>query len=208
MKPARGYSKRLAPTGSAAGQPIAGAADGDLAAPERDLLARCLAGDKDAWEQLYSDQTPGLLRAARYFLGSKASVEAVEEINARVWYALLGNGGRLLRRYLPGETRSLRRFLAGVARCEVLRYLRAEKTRRQHELARGALETYNTPPLGMEVGSLLNEFASTLKAREIEFLEDYMLTPPHGRDSQLSATNLWQRRHRLKTKLHQFLWTG
>lgn len=208
MKPARGQPNRRASNGSAAGRPNATAGGGNQTAPERNLIARCLAGDGDAWKQLYLDQTPGLLRAVRYFLGPKANAEAVEEINARVWYALLGNGGRLLRRYLPGETRSLRRFLAGVARFEVLRYLRAEKTRRQHELARSAQETQEAPPVGMEVGSLLNEFASTLKPREIEFLEDYMLAPPNGWDSQLSATNLWQRRHRLKAKLHQFLWMG
>ena len=63
--------------------------------------------------------------------------------------------------------------------------------------------------LGLEVGMLLNEFAATLSARELEFLEDYLLSVPgsSGDDVRrpLSDVNVRQMRHRLRRKLLAFL---
>ena len=67
---------------------------------DRALVDRCLEGDPGAWEELYRHCHPLLLSYIKILLGGGASdPNLVDEISARVWYALIEKGGRLLARY-------------------------------------------------------------------------------------------------------------
>ena len=56
-----------------------------------------MAGDEQAWEQLYRQHHRRLLRTIKSLCGPEtADVHLVEEIAARVWYALLRDDGQLL----------------------------------------------------------------------------------------------------------------
>ena len=57
----------------------------------------------------------------------------IEEMVARVWYALLVDDGYLLRRYESEKGSSLSSYLSAVARFEVLRHQRSEYRRRRRE---------------------------------------------------------------------------
>ena len=68
------------------------------------LAKRCLAGEVAAWEQLYAQCHEPLLVSIRIMLGSQsADANLVDEIAARVWYALVANDGELLSRYKPSR---------------------------------------------------------------------------------------------------------
>jgi len=175
------------------------------------LLGRCLAGDQTAWEEFFADLTPDLVRLVRYFLGRQSSDDQlVEELVARVWYVIVDNDSRILRRYDPDWSNSIGKYLAGVV-CRVVRgYLRAEHSRRNRQWPRGCRSGLAYRPSGFDVGLLLNEFAETLNAKEMAFLEDYLLTHPsagHHPTSigRLSAANVRQRCRRLRLKLEEFL---
>ena len=134
----------------------------------------------------------------------------VEELAARVWYALLRNRARLLARYDPERDSSLGAFLMGLARIEWMRHRRAERRRRSHEVS-GGLRTLEEPrTTDWEVSAMIQEFALTLTPGEKDFMEDYLTTPQEDQEdrqqnSKLSPSNIWQRRHRLRMKLEAFL---
>ncbi|MBN2021550.1 MAG: sigma-70 family RNA polymerase sigma factor [Pirellulales bacterium] len=191
----------------------------DVTAPsraqeDRRLIDRCLRGEETAWEKLYYRCHPGLIRAVRYLLGVTEirDPNLVEEIAARVWYLLLRDDARLLSRFDPERDCRLQAFLVGFARNEILQYLRAERRRRSHEATGGRLLLAGQRSSQTPVDSLLDEFASTLSQREQEFLAQYLLSPPEEEsappDQDLSPTNVWQRRHRLRFKLKAFMRGG
>ena len=68
------------------------------------LASRCLAGDVAAWEELYAQCHEPLLVSIRVMLGPQsADASLVDEIAARVWYALVAKDGELLARYKPSR---------------------------------------------------------------------------------------------------------
>ena len=68
------------------------------------LAKRCLAGEVAAWEELYAQCHEPLLISIRIMLGPQsADASLVDEIAARVWYALVANDGKLLSRYKPSR---------------------------------------------------------------------------------------------------------
>ena len=177
---------------------------------DRRLVDRCLAGDAQAWEQLFRSQHPGLLAAAKRLLrGGGDNADLVEEIAARVWLTLLSDRCRVLDRYDPARDSRLEAFLAGVARFEIKQYLRAEKRRQGHESAAGQESAAAGDGDGLEMGLLLGEFAATLGAAELEFVEEFLLSrrenAANGRRQKPSPAAIWQRRHRLYGKLKAFL---
>ena len=180
-----------------------------LAAREAELLRRCLAGCEAAWREFFRARTPELDRWVRHFLGAAGqNAEAVDEVVARIWHALLRDDKRILRRYSPERHTGLDRYLAGVARYVVRRYLRAERLRRRYESVGGRRTHLEFTPSGLETGTLLNEFATTLNPDEVQFLEAYLLSSSDGDANGgdgLSPTAVWQRRYRLRCKLERFL---
>jgi DNA-directed RNA polymerase specialized sigma24 family protein len=104
----------------------------------------------------------------------------------------------------------LQAYLVGFARNEILQYLRSERRRRSHEATGGRLLLAGQRTSQWPIRAMLDEFAATLNRREQEFLEEYLLAPPvspgeTSGQSDLSPTNIWQRRHRLRFKLKAFL---
>jgi len=60
-------------------------------------------------------------------LGSNSNdLQLVDEIAARVWYAVIRDGGRVLAGFDPQRDTRLRVFLTGVARLEARQYLRTD----------------------------------------------------------------------------------
>ncbi len=205
-RPANGYGTRL-PPGSRTEPPAAEDASGCGAGAEAALLARCLAGEAAAWKEFYDIHTPDFCRLVRYFLAQdRRNAETIDEIVARVWYALVRDDARLLRRCVQCQRECPRCFLAGVVRMEVRKYVRSETDRARHgeRFAQCCPGCAASPPANREVAALLNEFATTLNARELDFLESYLLSQPDA-GGGLSDANVWQRRRRLRVKLTRFL---
>ena len=172
------------------------------------LVQRCLAGDDEAWDRLYRECQPPLLAAIRLLLGEDSrNQDVVDEIASRVWYALFREDRRLLARYDPERHSLLEAYLMGLARIEWLRYARSEQRRQSVEFIGGCRSLAQLRVPDWEVAALLREFASQLTPGEQEFMEKALLAPREveGDAITLSPTSVWQRRHRIKRKLRQFL---
>jgi len=103
--------------------PIGRGPDADQA-----LIDRCLDGEEKAWEQLYLQFHSRLVEAIKFLLGTEGQkVHLVDEIAARVWYALLRDDAKLLARFDVARNCRLDAFLMGIARMEILRYFRSER---------------------------------------------------------------------------------
>ncbi len=174
---------------------------------ESSLLTRCLSGDRLAWEEFCEECTPELRRLVRFFLGANGDDDTIEEIVACVWYALLRDDARVLRRYSPGRSSCLGCYLAGVVRRHVGQHRRAEWERLRHtrQLASRVRSVLVGRAPEVSPDSLLHEFAATLNPKELDFLERYLLCAQDGSQGGLSAGDIWQRRHRLRVKLWHFL---
>jgi DNA-directed RNA polymerase specialized sigma24 family protein len=182
----------------------------DKARLDQRLAERCLAGEDQAWEQFYQRCHPPLLRAIKLLLGQDAGdIHLVDELAARVWYALLRDGGRLLARYDAAQDSDLSAFLMGLARIEIMRYMRAERRRRSHELIGGRKILAEGRVPDWKLASMMDEFTSTLTPPELEFMERFLLDSPGAEADadveELPATSVWQRRHRLRLKLQTYL---
>jgi len=178
---------------------------------DRRLVERCLAGDQQAWEELFEQRHWPLLRGVRTLLGPYGrDVHFVEEIAARVWYVLLRNDGEVLARYDPSRDSRLGAFLMGIARLEMVQYVRSERRRRGRELLAGRKLLEKQPACAQELDRLLNELISTLAPQEQEFLEKHLVSCPppdgdgNGHDSE-SQDSIRQQRRRVYRKLSRFL---
>lgn len=177
---------------------------------DRCLAQRCVAGEVKAWEELYAQCDHRLRVSIRCLLPrSMADGELVDEIAARVWFALVDKDGKLLRRYDPQQGGRLTTFMRILAKDELCRHFRSELRRRKREL--GALR--DKPRLGHEDAELsigeMEEFLRTLTPREHSFYREVLLgesgdAPPLVR----SAANVWQLTHRVYQKFLGFLRLG
>ena len=182
----------------------------DRARADRRLAERCLAGDEIAWERLYQRCHPQLLRAIKLLLGKDAGdLHLVDEMAARVWYTLLRDDGRLLASYDAERDCGLSAFLMGMARIEILRYMRSERRRRSYELIGGRRVLSEGRVPDWELAVMMDEFTSTLTPPELEFMERFLLFAPGAEADadavEVPATSVWQRRHRLRLKLQIYL---
>jgi DNA-directed RNA polymerase specialized sigma24 family protein len=183
--------------------------DPAAATADQHLVDRCLAGDERAWEKLYQDCHPQLLRAIKLLLGPDAGdFHLVDEMAARVWYALLRDGGRLLASYDVERDSRLSAFLMGLARIEIMRHMRSERRRRSYEFIGGRRILAEGRVPDWQVAAMMEEFSSTLSPQEKRFMEEFLLDPPQPSASaepdQLSPSSVWQRRHRIRLKLKAF----
>ena len=175
------------------------------------LIERCRAGDAAAWNELYSRLNGELVEGIRrMFAPNGSDASFAEDIAAHVWYVLWRDRVKILGRFDQGRNGSFAAFLLGVARLEAKQQMRSRRRRKGRELGRGTHLIDRRDVSGLEVGMLLNEFAATLSARELEFLEDYLLSVPgsNGDDGRrpLSDVNVRQMRHRVRRKLLAFLY--
>ena len=173
---------------------------------DRRLAKRCVAGEVTAWEEMYGRFHESLCRAIRGMLGTGGSdLSRVDEIAARVWYALVRDDGELLNRFDPARHTRLAGFLRGLARIEIMQYYRAEFRRRAQETTcctdRASGETAAS---AWQVSAMIDDFASTLTPGEQEFLEEHLLNPSEDGQQRWSDATIWQRCHRIRQKLKTF----
>lgn len=152
------------------------------------LARRCLAGEVAAWEAFYHQCHPPLLASIRALLGSgRVDPNLVDEIAARVWYAVVADDGALLERFDPGRGARLITFLRSIARDECGRYQRSEHRRRRRELA-ACLHRPASLVAGQPAGEAdLADFFGTLTPAEQSFAAEHLL--PNGCHSAAEATS-------------------
>ena len=177
---------------------------------DQELIDRCLDGEEKAWEQLYVQFHSRLVGAVKFLLGPEGQkVHLVDEIAARVWYALLRDDAKLLARFDVTRNCRLDAFLMGVARMEILRYFRSERRRQAHEMVGGRRLRDRQPVSDAQMVAMLDEFLSTLTDGEREFMEDYLVSLPPDEEEdtdgqEMTDSNIWQRRHRIRCKMTEF----
>ena len=177
---------------------------------DQQVVQRCLEGDERAWEKLYRKCHPRLRKAIELLLGVDASDgHVIEEIAARVWYALLKDNHRLLAAYDADRDSALDGFLMGLARIEILRYTRSERRRHSHEMSGGRNRLEEQRVSDWQLATMMDEFTSTLTAGERKFMERFLTGPVDDQtDAELEdlpATTVWTRRYRIRRKLNRFL---
>jgi hypothetical protein len=171
------------------------------------LAKRCLAGEVAAWEELYSQCHEPLLVSIRIMLGSQSTDgNLVDEIAARVWYALVANDGALLARYKTNRGARLITFMRMRANSEIVRYIRGEVRQRKRELAALRQRPQHQGQDGEQPVNVLAEFFGTLTAREQVFCSKHLLGESSDvLDPAYSASNVWQLSHRIRRKLLRFI---
>lgn len=175
---------------------------------DRRLVDSCLAGETGAWSLLYRRFHDTLVASIRSFLGRSSSDSSlVDEIAARVWYALVRNDFELLSRFDVRRGCRLSTFLSVLAKTEARLLLRSERRRRVREQAvsRNESAVKNTDAATQSLSEA--EFVATLSPAERAFYEDVLkaaVTDPESA-SRYSQQNTWQLRHRVRRKLERFL---
>lgn len=174
------------------------------------LVKACLAGSQQAWTQLYCETQPRLCEAIGFMLRRVGQHNHLtDEIAARVWFALIRDSGRLLMRFDSERDCRFGVFLVGLARNEIMRYFRSERRRMRREKiggrVRGAIASYTEA----EMDRLMRDFATTLTPRERDFLQRCLKNDdtPNACEPdtlEMSDTNVWQHRSRLRRKLESF----
>lgn len=173
------------------------------------LVDRCRAGDGAAWQEIHDKCHGHLVRQIQFTLGDRArDGNLVEEIAAKVWYGLIVDQGYLLQRFQPEKGSGLEKYLAAIARFEVLRHQRGELRRRRREqetqTARGTSQNDHEVT---EMTLDFQGFLPRLTPREREFFH-YVLVGNNTDGLDISAPNAWQLRHRIRRKLLTFLEIG
>jgi len=175
---------------------------------DQDLIDRCLDGDEKGWEELYQEFHPRLVEAIKFLLGTEAQkIHLVDEIAARVWYSLLRDDARLLARFDVTRNCRLDAFLMGIARMEILRYFRSERRRQAHEAVGGRRLIDRQPISDSQMAAMIDEFVSTLTEGEKDFMEKFLVSLPSEEDPEafeITDSNIWQRRHRIRSKVNDF----
>jgi hypothetical protein len=144
-----------------------------------------------------------LLTSIRAFLGRAGQdLHLIDEISARVWYALVRNDFELMNKFDVARGCRFSTFLSVLAKTETRLLLRSERRRKLRELVASRPEG-ETPE-----GSVLtdSEFLATLSPAELAFFNDVLVSTISLDDQpQYTQENVWQLRHRVRRKLEQFL---
>jgi hypothetical protein len=179
------------------------------------LAQRCTAGEVAAWEEFYAQCHDPLLANVRILLnGWTSDANLVDEIAARVWYALVADDGKLLMRYDPKRGGRLTTFLGAIAKGIVGQYVRSERRR----LDRERQASYGKPSHHADdqdqVASAMDEFLETLGPGERKFCDEHLLSSPGDGDGDeeqngaMSRAGFWQRSRRVYRRLRRFLGHG
>jgi hypothetical protein len=186
-------------------------ADAALAA-ERGVLAdrllvdACLQGQPGAWSRLYDCFHEPLLLAIRGFLRDAATdMSLIDEIAARVWYALVRNDAELLSRFDVARGCRLITFLSVLAKSEARQYFRSERRRRSREekVSRREMESEE---IDLSSSTLTHEeFLASLSPSERVYFTTVLTADGDDASEEYSLGNSWQLRHRVRKKLNQFL---
>jgi hypothetical protein len=144
-----------------------------------------------------------LLASIRAFLGrSGQDFHLIDEISARVWYALIRNDFELLAKFDEARNCRFSTFLSVLAKTETRLLLRSERRRKLRELVASRPEVESP-----EDNVLMDdEFVATLSPAEQVFFNEVLLSKyAPETEAQYTLENLWQLRHRVRRKLEQFL---
>ena len=173
---------------------------------DRLLIERCLAGEVAAWEELYAQCHEPLRRSIKVLLGRQGSDgNLVDEIAARVWYALVENDGELLSRFDPARGARVMTFMGALAKDEICQHIRTEIRRRERELLSARAKGAGPDDDLAESVSSLREFLSTLTPGERSFCDEFLLASPSDKQRDAaSAANIWQLTHRIYQKFLHF----
>jgi len=176
-------------------------------AQDRSLVDRCVAGEVAAWSALYHKFHDSLLIGIRAFLGRVGQdANLIDEIAARVWYALVKNNSELLGKFDVRRGCRFSTFLSLVAKSEARLLLRSEKRRRRRELVVSKLEADRSTGHESVVWLSDEEFVMTLSPAERAFYFDVLMVgQTNGNSSDYSEQNRWQLRHRIRKKLERFI---
>jgi DNA-directed RNA polymerase specialized sigma24 family protein len=174
------------------------------------LAQRCIAGEVSAWEELYHKCHDPLRVSIRIQLGRSGSdSQLVDEMAARVWYALVDRDGLQLTKYKSSRG-SLMTFIRLIARKEVSHYFRSEQRRLKNELAgftRGNREAF--VQRGESISTMLAEFMTSLTPREREFCYEYLQISSDDRrstrETNYSPANIWQLTRRIYKKFLTYI---
>jgi DNA-directed RNA polymerase specialized sigma24 family protein len=179
-----------------------------LAADAR-LVERCIAGEVSAWEEIYRQCHNPLCTAIRIQLGrAGADSHLVDEMAARVWYALVDQDGKQLTKY-DSRRGSILTFIRLIARKEVSHYFRAEQRRLKKELAGFAERNRrDSAEQGESLTSMMAEFLTSLTPRERDFCYEYLQISANDqretREIPYSTANIWQLTRRIYKKFLNF----
>ncbi len=174
------------------------------------LVARCVAGDVGGWETLYRRYHPKLIAAIECMLGRpQRDPELVDELAARVWYALIDNDGELLGKFDTGKMARLGTFVKAIAREKVRRYVREERRRGRREVEMCRTRSYPQVTTPDESHTTLLDFRETLTPGEKRFLDSRFADSSisDGSPAPSDADNsprIWQLTSRLRRKLLAF----
>ena len=174
---------------------------------DRELVDSCLTGEARAWTLLYQHCQENLIRAIRLLIGrSSADLDLVDEIAARVWYALVRNDGELLARFDPSRGCRLTTFLAILARGEARQYFRAERRRRaREEAACQNAPAHHSDDIPLFVDTE-DGFVKTLTPAECDYYKSNLIGCAVDAEAMpYTPGNSWQLRHRVRNKLRRYL---
>jgi DNA-directed RNA polymerase specialized sigma24 family protein len=193
-------------------QSVKNHSDRDGAIADLHLVDRCLNGEVAAWEELYAQCHEPLCAAIRAKLRHGITdPNLVDELAARVWYAVVKNDGELLSRYDPERGGRVITFLRAIARDEIARHFRSEHRRIEREVASLRERSHNPlKEVGVPITASFNEFLQTLTPHEQNFCESYLMSEAGESEAALksspySPANIWQLTHRIYKKMRAFL---
>jgi hypothetical protein len=174
------------------------------------LVERCLRGEVAAWEAFYRDCHDPLRASIRFFLGrSGADSQLVDELAARVWYALVDQDGKRLTKFNPRRG-SVHTFLRLLARKETSRYFLAERRRLKKEMSSILKRNHSATAAQSEsLPAMLAEFLASLTPRERAFCGEYLHVGADGDGARLetpySSANIWQITRRIYKKFLSYI---
>ncbi len=188
-------------------------AKSDAIQVELALVRSCISGDVAAWENLYNHYHPALQACIELMLDSaRRDASLVDEISARVWYALIANDGELLERFDPSRGVRLITFFRAIAKDEISRFFRSERRRRDREVAALRSTSRPAPAAQDQDDQALSDFLTTLTPHERGFADAHLLRSEHPQtpDSpespeEPSPASMWQLTCRIRRKLLDFL---
>lgn len=179
------------------------------AATDEQVINSCLAGETDAWSELYDRfQAPLVAIIGRLYGTAINDPNLVEEIAARVWYSLIKNDYALLRRFDVSRGTRFTTYISQIAKSQAKQYFRAERRRRLREsIVSKPLDSERSGYEEVSSVDFEEIFLANLTPTEKRFYHQF-LAPKDGLDekeSVFSRENTWQLRHRILVKLQGFL---
>jgi len=180
---------------------------------DSELARRCVAGEVAAWEELYNQCHDGLTASVKMLLSGRSDdANLVDEITARVWYALVADDGKLLTRYDPRRGARLVTFMRAIAQDILRRHVRSERRRLKWETKATRDRPKHHAADVDRVDNSLNEFLGSLGTDDRQFCEEHLLNPvaqSNGdQDGVLSRASFWHKTRRIYKRFLRFFGDG